>query len=173
MAKVKMTKEQVLRLHAGLSKSRLTGHRFTYAVTKNKESLAPEVKAIRESLKPLEKYKDYEERIQELNEKFANKDKKGNPVRFDLGQGRFAYDIPGANSSESEYSKAVDKVKKEFKDIIDKQEKKIEEDKKFLQEESTVDIMKISLKIVPEDAPQEVMDGLFFMIKEPTEADME
>lgn len=173
MAKVKMTKGQVLRLHTGLSKSRLTGHRFTYVVTKNKEVLAPEVKAIREALKPIEKYKEYEDRIQELNVKFANKDQKGNPVRFDLGQGRFVYDIPGLNLSESEYSKAVEKAKEEFKDIIDKQEKKNEADQKFLQEESTVDIMKISLKIVPEDAPQEVMDGLYFMIKEPTEADME
>ena len=57
----------------------LTGARFTYTISKNKEILKNVVEEIQKKAEMHENYKEYEKERVELNEKHTKRDKDGNP----------------------------------------------------------------------------------------------
>ena len=164
MAKVKMTKQDVLTMADGLRKAKLTGHKFTYAVKMNKEVVLPCAKAIEAAISPPEEYKKYQSELEKLNISMANKDPKGNAVKFRFQNG-FVYDIPGVGVDNSPYEKAITVLKKQHKEAIEKWEAQEKENEAFLAEEESLDLIMINLDMVPLEVPQDVMDGLFYMIK--------
>lgn len=173
MAKIKMTRNDVLVMEAGLKKAKLTGHLFTYSVTKNKQVVVPEAKAIRAAMEPGEDYLKYLKALEELNVKLANKDPKGVPMKFQTGPGRFVYDIPGLGVDDSPYGKRIATLKEEHKKALEEQEKKEKEDVEFLGEEVSLDLITIRINRVPKDVSQEVMDGLIFMLKPVSEKELD
>ena len=173
MAKKTITRIELLRLASGLKKARLTGHKFTYCVTLNKQEIAPKVKATQASLKPSAEYEKYQKELEEMNSKMANKDASGAPKKFRVGDNQWKYDIPGQGIDGSGWDKADKKLQETHKSAIAAQKKKVVEDEKFLEEKVEVDLALVRLAQVPADVHQDIMDGLFFMIKKPSAKELE
>lgn len=126
-----MTNEQVLALAEGLplvDVPDMTGA-FNYAVSVNlleAQRIAP---SIQKGIEPDEKMAEYDEKSKKLLTEHANKDEKGKAItqEFIVGNRKMIqYDIPGLGDPESEYSKAVEKLKEEYKEVIKAHNKKLE-----------------------------------------------
>lgn len=167
--KVEITKRQVLMMEQSLKSARLTGPRFTYAVTMNKEAIAAQVKAIRAALEPTKEHKKYLDELEELNVKMCKKDEDDKPIKIPIGGNQVMYDIPGYENPDSAYEKAVKKLQVKHKKAIDDTEAKRKENDKFVEEKVSVDLVMVQLDNVPDDVPQGVMDGIVHMIKKPKE----
>jgi len=141
---------------------------FNYAVSGNLTEAERIAKKIRDALKPSDEVKAFEKKMQALREKHALKDEKGDSkftmIPTPSGQPTKQYTIPGSESDTSPFSKAVAKLKEEYKKDTDKHEKKME----FLEEENK-DFKPewIDLADVPTGLPRRAMDALFFVIKKP------
>ncbi len=167
-----MTRREILTMADGLKKARLTGPHFTYAVKTNKLAVYPKAKSIRESIAPAKEHTKYLNAQEALNASMARKDPSGAAVKFRV-QGGMMYDLPGLGDPSSEYEKATAKLKEEHKQAIESHEKAQKENEKFLDEDDSVNLMMINIKMVPKDVPQDVMDGLFYMIKKVEQKDFD
>jgi hypothetical protein len=164
MAKVSMTRREILLLDDGLKRANLTGREFTYVVKSNKIVVAPKAKAIRESTEPDKGYEAFTNDLNDLNTSMARVDNDGNPVTF-RQRGRITYDIPGLGVPGSPYDNKVKKLKERHREVVIAWEAKERENEKWLEEKENIELMMINFKLVPQNTPQDVMDGIFFMIK--------
>lgn len=126
-----MTNKQVLALAEGLpfvDVPDMTGA-FNYAVSANLLEAQRISKSINDGIKPDEAMKEYDKKSKKLLEDHSNKDKDGKPISTDHRIGNKLmthYDIPGIGDTKSKYSKAFEKLKEEYKDVIKTHEKKLE-----------------------------------------------
>ena len=148
--------------------AQMTGAKFTYAVKKNKDRIASEIKAMEKE--PGAEFKKYQEELDVLYKEYAEKDAMGKPkteafMLTPTQKGR-RYILPGKDDPESKYTKALVKLQKKHKAAIEAQEKKEEEYQEFLKENTEWKPFMIDLDIVPEDIHQLIMDKIIWMIKD-------
>lgn len=152
----------------GLMRAERVGNRFSYIVSKNLRMVNIEIEDLEKVIEQNEKMKEYHKKVEVLNKEYALKDEEGEFILRDTviqGEKAKIYRIPGKGDPISKYGKALQKLKDEYKEEIDAQEKKVEEYNTFLKESFTWEPAMIDLNDVP-DAAGPVMDAIIFMIKD-------
>lgn len=135
----------------------LTGARFTYTISKNKEILKNVVEEIQKTAEMHDNYREYEKERVELNEKYTKRDKDGNPEVKDKN-----YVIKDKVKFEEE----VEKLKEKHKDAIEEREQQRKEVEELANKEITLDLKTIPLSIVPDKVTVDQMDVLSILIKD-------
>lgn len=135
----------------------LTGARFTYTISKNKEVLKKVVEEIQKKAEMHENYKEYEKERVELNEKHTKRDKDGNPVVKDKN-----YVI----KDKAKFDEEVEKLKKKHKDAIEEREQQRKDVEDLANKEITLDLKTIPLSIVPDKVTVDQMEVLSILIKD-------
>ena len=135
----------------------LTGARFTYTISKNKEILKKVVEEIQKKAEMHENYREYEKERVDLNEKYAKRDKDGNPEIKDKN-----YVIKDKVKFEEE----VEKLKEKHKDAIAEREQQRKDVEELANKEITLDLKTIPLSIVPDKVTVDQMDVLSILIKD-------
>lgn len=135
----------------------LTGARFTYTISKNKEILKGVVEEIQKTAEMHENYSEYEKERVELNEKYTKRDKDGNPEIKDKN-----YVIKDKVKFEEE----VEKLKEKHKDAIEEREQQRKDVEELANKEITLDLKTIPLSIVPDKVTVDQMDVLSILIKD-------
>ncbi|HQM18829.1 MAG TPA: hypothetical protein PLY98_01805 [Candidatus Paceibacterota bacterium] len=135
----------------------LTGARFTYTISKNKEVLKNVVEEIQKKAEMHDNYREYEKERVELNEKYTKRDKDGNPEIKDKN-----YVIKDKVKFEEE----VEKLKEKHKEAIEEREQQRKEVEELANKEITLDLKTIPLSIVPDKVTVDQMDVLSILIKD-------
>lgn len=135
----------------------LTGARFTYTISKNKEILKNVVEEIQKKAEMHDNYREYEKERVELNEKYTKRDKDGNPEIKDKN-----YVIKDKVKFEEE----VEKLKEKHKEAIEEREQQRKDVEELANKEITLDLKTIPLSIVPDKVTVDQMDVLSILIKD-------
>ena len=135
----------------------LTGARFTYTISKNKEILKNVVEEIQKKAEMHDNYREYEKERVELNEKHTKRDKDGNPEIKDKN-----YVIKDKVKFEEE----VEKLKEKHKEAIEEREQQRKDVEELANKEITLDLKTIPLSIVPDKVTVDQMDVLSILIKD-------
>ena len=135
----------------------LTGARFTYTISKNKEVLKKVVEEIQKKAEMHDNYREYEKERVELNEKHTKRDKDGNPVIKDKN-----YVI----KDKAKFDADVEKLKKKHKDAIEEREQQRKDVEDLANKEITLDLKTIPLSIVPDKVTVDQMEVLSILIKD-------
>lgn len=135
----------------------LTGARFTYTISKNKEILKNVVEEIQKTAEMHDNYREYEKERVELNEKYTKRDKDGNPEVKDKN-----YVI----KDKAKFEEEVEKLKKKYKDAIEEREEQRKAVEEMANQEVTLKLKTIPLSIVPDTITIDQMEVLSILIKE-------
>jgi len=135
----------------------LTGARFTYTISKNKEVLKNVVEEIQKKAEMHDNYREYEKERVELNEKYTKRDKDGNPEIKDKN-----YVI----KDKAKFEEEVEKLKEKHKEAIEEREQQRKEVEELANKEITLDLKTIPLSIVPDKVTVDQMDVLSILIKD-------
>lgn len=135
----------------------LTGARFTYTISKNKEILKNVVEEIQKKAEMHDNYREYEKERVELNEKYTKRDKDGNPEVKDKN-----YVI----KDKAKFEEEVEKLKEKHKEAIEEREQQRKDVEELANKEITLDLKTIPLSIVPDKVTVDQMDVLSILIKD-------
>ena len=135
----------------------LTGARFTYTISKNKEILKNVVEEIQKKAEMHDNYREYEKERVELNEKYTKRDKDGNPEVKDKN-----YVI----KDKAKFDEEVEKLKEKHKEAIEEREQQRKDVEELANKEITLDLKTIPLSIVPDKVTVDQMDVLSILIKD-------
>ena len=171
-----MKKVDLYSFQRGLELAEFTHPRVTYAVQKNRRKVDSEIKDMEVAIKQSEKFVEFVKAREELAKQHSEKDDKGNPKTKEVstGDGKFQriYVIPGQDDITSKYRKELTKIEKKYEDVIKEHTEKVRKyNEEFLNDESEYKPFMIDLELLEqyEKCPQEVMNLIHWMIKEPKE----
>lgn len=132
--------------------------RFAYAIARNIGKLESIVRALEESMKPLD---EFEKKRRELAQAFSKKDEQGNPVSLPNNQGVVIADMLGFNASLEEVRKSTG------------QDKRDEEVEEMMLAEEEVDVYTVPYSMIPEQIRPDLLKKLMPMFEDPTDEDFE
>jgi len=168
-----MKKADLYSFQRGLEMAKFTHPRITYAIQKNKRKVDSVIKDMEATIKASDKLNEFIHEREELAKKYAEKDENNNPVTKMApgpdGKVQRIYVIPSQNDPDSKYKKELTKLENKYDDEIKAHSEKIRRyNEEFLIDESEFEphMVDISLLEQYEKCPQEVMDLIFWMIKE-------
>ena len=168
-----MKKADLYSFQRGLEMAKFSHPRITYAIQKNKRKVDSVIRDMETTIKATDRLNEFIHEREELAKKFSEKDDQKNPVIKVApgpdGKVQRTYVIQGQNDPESKYRKALAKLEKEYDDEIKAHAEKVRRyNEEFLTDESEFEphMIDISLLEQYEKCPQEVMDLIFWMIKE-------
>jgi hypothetical protein len=168
-----MKKADLYNFQRGLEMAKFTHPRITYAIQKNKRKVDSIIKDMEATIKATDKLNEFIHEREELAKKYAEKDENNNPITKMApgpdGKVQRIYVIPGQNDLNGKYRKELTKLEKKYDDEIKAHAEKIRRyNEEFLIDESEFEphMVDISLLEQYEKCPQEVMDLIFWMIKE-------
>ncbi|CAK0762845.1 conserved hypothetical protein [Gammaproteobacteria bacterium] len=124
--------------------------KFKYAVSKNLDKVSRELEHIKKSLIETSKYKEFEIKRKEVQEKYCKKDENGKPL-FKVSQNPNIKEYDFEESIRNEFEKEIEIVSEPYKSIFEDYEK-------LLNEEVKIEIYKIKLINIPEDINQNVLN---------------
>lgn len=160
--KIKVKRKELYLMAEGLAMVSQAGSKFTYCISKTKESINNELIHMDKWKEPKGDYKKFIDEINELRKKHAKKDRRGQPVmipRVIRGKTQFFYDIPDQDNEDGPFLKDVIKVEKKYDAAINEQAEKVKEfNEKFLEEEIEIDVWMVKFNEIPEKITQEEMD---------------
>jgi phenylalanyl-tRNA synthetase alpha subunit len=146
---------------------------FLYAVSRNKLKINEIIKSIDSIKKPSEKIEEFWRKVNEINMKYAEADESGNIQYINTqieGQLRQAFKkIIGMENPNSDYSKEINNLKKEYQEEIDNYDQQIKNYNTMLEKEISKEdfhMFMIDLEIVPKGLHPKAMDGCFPFINE-------
>lgn len=135
----------------------LTGIKFSYAMSKNKNLIMAELKSAEESLQQSPGMLAFEKDRMELVNEYGTRDEKGNLV---IENNQYAIE------KMDEFNEKVEALKKVHKDAIDENQKKIDEYNEFMKEEIDMPFHMINMKDIPENISVDVMDQIMPLVSE-------
>lgn len=135
---------------------------FNYAISATLADANKVAETIKKALAPTEEYSKYEEELQALREKFAEKDENGDP-KFFSNNGVKQYVIKDIGKPGNPFSKAVEKLQEKNKEVIDKREKQLE----FIFEENKdFKPHTVSVAQIPKGLSRASMDAVYLIVEE-------
>ena len=136
---------------------------FSYAIAKNIRVITPLIETLRSTIKPSEKYQEYDEKRVELARNHAKKDENGKPVEMVIGQGS-QFIIEDQKSFEADLKKLQNDPA--YKKEIESFDRRASEFNKALDGESEkVELHMIEQSDVPEKITPGQLEGIFDIIK--------
>jgi len=121
--------------------SRSNWQKFAYAISRNEDFFISLTKAMKKLLNPSKKYMEYNTKRLELAQKYADLDKDGKPIIFNNN-----YVI---NTRRNEFESQIEKIKDEYKECIEEQEKRENSLDEILEREEEVQIYQIKSTYLP------------------------
>ena len=168
-----MKKADLYSFQRGLEMAKFSHPRITYAIQKNKRKVDSIIKDMEVTIKMTEKLSEFIKKREDLAKEYSEKDEKNNPktkmVPGPDGRVQRIYVIQGQDDPESKYRKELAEIEKEYNDEIKAHAEKVRQyNEEFLTDESEFEphMVDIALLEQHEKCPQEVMDLIFWMIKE-------
>jgi hypothetical protein len=153
---MKITKKRATELFGGLQDvSNLPGVKFAYNVIKNTKLLQPEIDALQKAGELSEEFKAFEIERMALAQKFAKKDKEGNPV---IENNSFVL------ADQAGFDKEFKLLQKKHDKAIKARESQVAEFNKLLEEEIEVDFFTVKLSDVPQSITPGQVKGIFEII---------
>lgn len=140
--------------------------KFMIDFIENKKKLKEVIETIKRQARLPEKYEDFLRKREEINRKYAKKDKDGNPViekKFIAGKIEEAYAIP--ETDKSEYEKRIADLKKRNSVVIKEAFSAFREEEEMLNSDSGFVPVYIDISDVPHGISTDVWDGLFYLIR--------
>ncbi len=142
----------------------LKGSEFAWALNRNIKKLDKETKIILSKQESTKDYNLFNVRRSEICESFSNKGFDGKALLRKTPEGRQEYDLDATNPI---FIEAINKLKEEYKDVLEEQKNIFDEFKLFLQMENTdLSLIKIDLRFVPSEITVELMEVITPMINE-------
>lgn len=138
--------------------SDLPGCKFAYAVAKNKAKISSIIETLYKA-KRHPKEEEFEKRRVEICEKHCDRDGDGNPV---LEHNAFQ----GLHDN-ADFDTDIDKLREEFKEVMDHRHKEAEAYEVKLNEEAKFDIHKIFFDAISENITANQIMGILPMIIDP------
>jgi len=142
---------------------------FAHAVAANKRKLKDAVDSLQEASKPSEDYDKYTEKRDKILQRYAVKDAEGAPrERMNIlpgGLRQKSYIVPDMADPSSQASKAIAKLERDSKEVINirkKQEKDFE--KKLKEDAGDLKLELVRWSQIPAGMQPFWMDGIIFMI---------
>lgn len=170
-----MKKVDLYSFRRGLDLAEFSHPRVTYAVQKNRRRVETEIKDMEVAIKQSEEFQKFVAEREELAKKHSEKDDKGNPKTkvVDSGDGPSRiYVIPGQEDVKSKYRVELAKIEKKYEKAIKEHSEKIRKyNEEFLKDDSDFKPFMVDLELLEqyEKCPQEVMNLIHWMIKDPGE----
>jgi hypothetical protein len=149
-----MKKRDLLKLNGALSsiEGRQFSVKFSYFIAKNKVAIKNEFDALEIARKPDPKYIEYDTKRAELAHKMADRDEKGQAM---IVNNSFVI-----IEKVDEFKTELDKLKKEYSEAIQTQEKNLKDFEDLLNEEIEFRGPKIDLKDIPQTIEPSVLEVL-------------
>ena len=139
-----------------------SGLKFAYARVKNKKLVDAEIESIREAFKPSEEIQEYERLRIELLKEYGEMDSFGNFLFEEDGRSvKFA-----SEEKKQEFVVKFNELRDKYKDCFDKETEKEIEYQKFIEEEVSLDFVKVNIDDLPKDITGEQLELLFPIINE-------
>jgi len=133
--------------------------KFIYAMSKNVDKVESEVKAITKQMTPpKDDTRQYQEKLNEIQRKYADRDNQGRTVA--IGNNFVIGD------KLEEYISERDKLRAEFKTIVEILEKLEETNEDILREEIEIEIHQVSFKVFPWTLTLKQQSGILCIAKE-------
>jgi len=167
-----MTKLETLNLYGNLQKlGNLKGVKFAYAVAKNLALIKGEVDILTETTKKLleptdVEYRKFGEERVTLAESFAKKDDKGNAIKIKKIENGQEVEVFDGLDNNPKWEKAFEKLREEYKIMLDARDEVIKEQNELLKTESTLQLYKIALHDVPADISVNQMKDIAEIVSE-------
>lgn len=137
-----------------------------YFIAKEKAKLQKISDQLKSTLVVPKELTEFQEKVNEINLKYCNRDESGKPKLFRVGSSeREIYDIPLdlQRDSSSVYNEEIKALRAAYTPIIEKYNTEIERYNKFLQENNNeYKVPTITVSLIPLDISQEGMDILLF-----------
>ena len=140
--------------------------KFMMELTENKKKLKEVIDTIKKHAQLPEKYESFLRKREEINRKYARKDKDGSPViekKFIAGKVEEAYAIP--EEDKQEYEKRIADLKKRHATAIKEAYKAFSDEEKMLNSDSGFVPTYMDISDIPHGVSTEVWDGLFYLIR--------
>lgn len=156
-----MKNEELFMLNQAITTvGNLSGVKFAYAIAKNKKVIETEIEVLKESVKPSEKFTEYEKKKAEIVKKYADKDEKGN-YKADANN---QYVV---ETQKVEFEKEVAPLNEEYKEEIDKRDAQVKEfNEVMLKAEAKFIPFKIKKEDVPVNITVAQTTAIFSLIEE-------
>jgi hypothetical protein len=137
--------------------------KLIYTLIKNGKVLEPEVEAIQKAFESdSEEHGEFQTKLRDVYFKYGEVDPETGNLKTE-GNGFILKDEKEKPAVEKE----IKKLEKKYKDAIEAREKEIEDYKKFLEEETEVNLLKIKFDDLPEEISAEIMYILDTIIEAP------
>ena len=137
------------------SVSDLKGVKFAYAVIKNKKKIENEIKILEEIIIPNPLFEEFEKKRIVLCEVHSEKDTNGNPTIIEN-----KYKISDLELFNTE----LEKLRLNYKDIIDERYKQINDYNNILDEDTEMEFTKIGYIDLPINISAKELDSIDFMV---------
>lgn len=149
MAKIKVKRSEIVAIHhAFRGMGEIEGNpKFTYAVSKNKKLILPEIEALADAEKLSPELVEYDKKRISLCEKYCNKDENGKPITVPLPSGGTGYD--GLGDDNKKFTDAIGKLQAEYKDVLDARQKQMEKVNELLDEEIEIEVHCLKVDDLP------------------------
>lgn len=156
-----MLNEKLQALYQGVeSVSGLKGVRFAYAMARNKLALKRELETLQEAIKASDKFIEYDKKRVDLCEQYADKDDKDEPK---LENNEYVF----SKANKVKFDKELDKVREEYKTVIDERTAQLKEFGELLKKESEFKPYMIAYESVPEEITTDAMSRIIELIEDP------
>lgn len=155
-----MTNKDLITLNQILEQMNdVKGKKFAYAVLKNQSIIQKEIEYF-EKLRQKEihpNFQEYEEKRKNLCELHSRKNENGEAITY-----QNQYDIEDLDKFQTEF----EDLKSEYPEVVEAVEQHRKEYEDFLNQESEVELVKVSLEEIPEEVDANILKYLQFIIKE-------
>lgn len=159
---MKKTHREIEKLFTALDAIDVKGADFNYAIARNVQILTPIIKSLDHAKKPTEEYLKYENEWRESVEKFAKKDKDGNPIKTEIAPNIFQYEM----ADQAGFNKEGEKIKKKYKETLAQREKQIKDYETLLDKEEEFSEYKIKKESIPEELNTKSFSAIIELIDE-------
>ena len=140
------------------SVGKLNGFKFAFAVAKNLDLVRSELIAFQKASEPSKEFAEYETKREELCVQFSEKTPEGEPIilnnNYVIKDGKRSFDLK------------IKALKEDFKKALEIQDKKVEESRKYLEEDCEVQLIILVKSEIPDDINAEQLRAIKYMIKD-------
>ena len=146
---MKLTRNRIFELNINIALMEKYSHgKFQYALLQSDEGFEKEVDKTKKAFSPSKKYIEYDEKRLALCEKHSLK-KDGKPVMESIDDLKSKYVF--SDKGQKQFDKDWEKLKEEYKEILDENDKMQEDLKVHLEEEIEVEIYLVLEENIPVD----------------------
>jgi len=170
--KLKVTRNELAALSGALrAVGNLTGKiKFSYALAKNSEKIDSELKLMDATIKPTEKYKEYDKERVELCKEHAAKDDNGMPKMTHSPSNPRVEVFVGLENN-PKFDKAAGVLKAKYKGAVETRETTLEKYGEVMDEEIKFELHMIQFEDVPENITGNQLRGIVRIIEGEPKAD--